>query len=315
MKLKRLLALLLTTLLLAVAVSGCGGSSGGATAGDMAAPEAGYGTQNNKAESPNDGFHYDTEDSMSAIAGGTGSNLPSDAKLIYTGELTLQTTDMDAATQGLLVLVNSHGGYIESQEVYHQSSYKDAYYTVRVPGANFNAFIHSISESEVCTVTYQNTTTENVGEAYADIENRLETLRIKLDRLQELLAKAESMEDIIIIESSISEVEYQIELYSGEKNHYDSLINFSTVHISLCEVRSTAASMDPTLGERLSSGFNRGLSDFVEGCEDFLVWLVTNVIGVTIVVVIAVVVIVVVRRHDKKVRAARQVAKEEKESK
>lgn len=310
MKVKRLAALLLAILLLAV-VTGCGAGSSGATTNDMAKPEAGYADEAGRVESPSaDGF-VDYSDSLNSAVS-NGSNLPSDAKLIYTGELTLQTTDMGAAVQGLLALINSYGGYIESQEIYHQSTYKDAYYTVRVPGVNFGAFINSISESDVCTVTYQNTTTENVGEAYADIENRLETLRIKLDRLQELLAKAESMEDIITIESSISEVEYQIELYSGEKNHYDSLINFSTVHISLCEVRSTAASVDPTLSERLSSGFKRGLSDFAEGFEDFLVWLVSNVIGVSIVIVIAVVVIVLVRRHDNKVRASRAAAQEKK---
>lgn len=314
MKLNRIFALLLTLLLLLAVATGCGGSSGGTMTNDAASPEADYVTQNGMAESPSaDGFYDYVDGSLGSVAG-SGSNLPSDAKLIYTGELTLQTTDMGAATQGLLGLINSYGGYIESQEVYHQSTYKDAYYTVRVPGENFAAFINSVSESDVCTVTYQNTTTENVGEAYADIENRLETLRIQLDRLQELLAKAENMEDIITIGNSISEVEYQIELYSGEKNHYDSLINYSTVHISLCEVRSTAASVDPTLSERLSSGFKRGLSDFVEGCEDFLVWLVTNVIGVTIVVVIAVVVIVLVVRHDKKVRAARAAAQDKKDT-
>lgn len=309
MKLTRLFALLLTLMMLIGAVTGCGGSTGAMNeTNDMAATEDFY--VEPQAQSQSNGFYeYAYTDSLSATAGESVSNLPADAKLIYTGELTLQTTDLDAAAQSLLQLVNSFGGYVESQEIYRQSSYKDSYYTIRVPGGNFNAFIHSVSESDVYTVTYQNTFTENVGEAYADIENRLETLQIKLDRLQELLGKAETMEDIITIESSISDVEYQIELYSGEKNHYDSLINYSTITISLCEVRSTAASVNPTLGERLSSGFQRGLGDFVEGCEDLLVWLVTNLIGVSLFVIVAVVVIVLIVRHDKKVRRQREEAK------
>ena len=46
---------------------------------------------------------------------------------------------------------------------------------------------------------------------YYDNEARLTTQRTKLERLQELLSKAEAMEDIITIESAISETELQIE--------------------------------------------------------------------------------------------------------
>ena len=293
MKRNRLLALLLTLLMFAAAATACGASGGNTAANDSVATSASGGA----AETPQqptvemDGF----ADEESAAA--QNGNIPANAKLIYTGDLTLQATDLDAAAQGLAQLVDGYGGYIESQEIYRQSSYKNAYYTVRVPGDRFAAFINSVSESELCTVTYQSTSTQNVGEQHADIENRLETLSIKLDRLQSLLAKAESMEDIITIESSISEVEYEIELYSGEKNHYDSLISFSTVYITLNEVKTAGAGVDPTLAERLSSGFKRGLGSFADGCEDFLVWFVTNLIGIIIFLVIAAIVLTVILRR------------------
>ena len=46
-------------------------------------------------------------------------------------------------------------------------------------------------------VTYQSSSVDDVGEQYADIENRLETLQIKLDRLQDLLSQAETVEDTV----------------------------------------------------------------------------------------------------------------------
>lgn len=207
---------------------------------------------------------------------------PSDAKLIYTGSLTLECTDLTAAMAGLEQLIGDYGGYLERQEVYHQTSWQTADYTVRVPSEQYHAFLGAVGTWEGGKLTYQSTTVDDVGEVYADLENRLETLQIKLDRLQALLAQAENMEDIITIESAISDVEYEIEDLSGQKNHYDSLIDYSTVYITLQQVSTLSGGVNPTLGERLSRGFTRGVGNFVEGCADFLVWLVSNLIGVVI---------------------------------
>ncbi len=288
---KRLLALALSLLLLVTLLVGCGsGGSGFATngaAGDYAPQDS---MQESTQEVPSAGGMH------AAVNNDPSGMVPSDAKIIYTGELNLQTTDMEGANNVIYGLVSDFGGFFESQEAYLNRYSQDAYYVVRIPCENFYAFLNGVSESELCTVTYRNVTSENVGEAYADIENRLETLKIKLDRLQTLLQQAENMEDIITIEAAITEVEYQIEALSGEKNRYDSLINYSTVHISLCEVSVASEGVDPTLGQRLSSSFQRGIEDFLEGCEDFLVWLVGNWIGLIIFLAIVFGVVTVIRR-------------------
>lgn len=298
MKLQRLFALILTLVFLAAAATGCGGgASGDYAAGDVPAAEA-PSMEMDEMSGGSNGFAEDSAVSFSSTA-------PAEAKLIYTGNLNLQATDLDAAAQAISDLISSFGGYIESQEVYRQSGYKSACYTVRVPGDRFGAFISSVSEGELYTVTYQSTSTQDVGETYADIESRLETLNIKLDRLQDLLSRAENMEDIITLESEISEVEYEIERYSGEKNHYDSLIGYSTVYISLDEVRVVSDGVNPTLGQRLSSGFRRGIERFGSSCADLLVWVVSNLIGIVIFLAVAAVVITMVVRRRRGCKALR----------
>ena len=297
MKAKKLLALLLSFVLLLCVLCGCGGGSKGtADNGVQAETAPGAAADDYLADG---GF---ADESVSSIA----VNRPTNAKLIYTGDLNLQATDLDVALQALSAVVDEFGGYVEGQEIHRQSYYKSAYYTVRVPGERFHAFLASVSESAAYTLTYQNISVQDVGEAYADIENRLETLHIKLERLQTLLTQAVSMEDIITIESSISEVEYEIERYSSDKNHYDSLINYSTVHISLEEVKITDSSVDPTLGERISTGFRRGMRNFADGCEDAIVFLVSNCISVVVFLVVAAAVITLIVRRDRKVRRARK---------
>ena len=62
-------------------------------------------------------------------------------------------------------------------------------------------------------MTWRNTNLENITETYYDTAGRLKTQKIKLERLQKLLSQAENMEDIITIESAISETEWNIETF------------------------------------------------------------------------------------------------------
>lgn len=298
MKRLRLFSLLLVLSFLIALLSGCGASSGSTANGSADQAVAGEAEMAVAEDAGAGDYGFATEESQSDADAVTR---PSDAKLIYTGNLTLECTDLNTAMTGLEDLVIAHGGYMERQEVYHQTNWQTADYTVRVPSEQYEAFLNSVTEWEGCKVTYQSTSVDDVGEIYADIENRLETLQIKLDRLQCLLAQAESMEDIITIESAISEVEYEIEDLSGQKNHYDSLIDYSTVYISLQQVNTFSEGVNPTLGERLSRGFTKGLGDFAQGCANLLVWVVSNLIGVVIfLAVVAAVVLVLVRRRRRK---------------
>ena len=52
------------------------------------------------------------------------------------------------------------------------------------------------------------------------------------------------MEDIITIESAISETEYEIERLSGTKRHYDALVDYATVTLELREVYRLSGTED-----------------------------------------------------------------------
>lgn len=298
MKRNKLPALLLTLLFALVLFTACGADASYPNGG--AATDTAVRPASTAAQEEDYGFTQEAADMESAASAG-GSSRPADVKLIYTGNLTLQATDFSAATQGITDLVASFGGYLENQEVYRNNTYQRAYFVIRIPGDRFESFMNSVSECGGCQVIYQATSVDDVGEQYADIENRLFTLQTKLERLQELLGKAENMEDIIAIESEISNVEYEIERLSGEKNHYDSLIGYSTIYIDLDEVAILSEGVNPTLGERLSAGFASGMKGFARGCADFLVWLVSNLIGVVLfLVILAAVAAVILRRRKRR---------------
>ena len=316
---KRLFALLWSAMLL-LSLAACGGSAKG---GDMnsaaqtapSALDAVHFATDEKYDMPMEemGWESDTmpapepESPEGGYGGMNGSygGVPANAKIIYTADMSLETKEFDEAQQALEDVVNELGGYFESRSVNQGGHYRSLDCTVRVPVKNFITFLDRAGET--AHVTNRSEYLEDVSEAYYDQEARLATQRIKLERLQELLGKAENMADIITIESAISETELQIEYLTGSLRQYDSQINYSTVSIYLREVYrlSTDEEAPVTFGDRIASAFSSGLSSGVANLDDFAIFVARNWLSLLILIaVIAAAVLFFRRRRSRKKMAA-----------
>lgn len=309
MKMKKKLFSLLAVLLV-LSLSACGGASKNSAAADSNAPQAAPSAPSVDYNSAEMGWDIPTMSDEGDFApepspGGSYGGVPANAKIIYTANLALETKEFDTASKALAALVEDMGGYFESRTV-NQGYYRSMDAVVRVPVANFTSFLdragetaHAVNRSEYL---------DDVSEAYYDQESRLTTQRVKLERLQELLGKAEDMADIITIESAISETELEIEYLTGSLRKYDSQINYSTVSLSLSEVYrlSTDEEVPLTFGQRLASAFSTGCQRGVEGLEDFAVGVARNWVGLLIWAVILAAAVLLIRRHLRKKAAQRR---------
>ena len=270
---KRGFAWLLTLLALLGLLSGCGG--GGDTAAADTATSADTADNGTAASGGSYGAWAETEvaeDSGQAEDG--ASDRLENAKMIYTARMEVETTAFDTAAADLRTLVEILGGYFEQAAVHNYGSgYRSGDYTVRVPADQFQPFLDRVGT--LCHVTYQEQTSENVSEAYYDAESRLATQRTKLERLQNLLAQAENMEDIITIESAISDTELEIERLTGTLRQYDALVDYATVHLSLQEVYQLSDVEEPatSFASRMGAAFASGWRGFVGALESLAVAL------------------------------------------
>ncbi len=295
---KRMVSLLLA-LVLALVLAGCGASNDTASGASASTadnePETGYWSNNSKSDDSYDEDGYDAEGEPAAA--GDPASRP--VKMIYNGYMEMQTQDFDAAASGIEALVRELGGYFQQSSVSNRgsSSYRYGSYTIRIPAAQFETFFQRAGQ--LCHVTYTNTTADDVSESYYDTEARLETARIKLERLQQLLAKATSMEDIITIESAISETEWDIENLSGTLRHYDALVDYATVNVELSEVYQLSGQDKAvtTFGGRLGQSFVNGLRAVGSALEDFAVWLAYSWVWLAVIAAVIVIVIRIVRRR------------------
>lgn len=270
----------LAAMLCLLLLSACGGGGKNAVSADMApaAPEVmgnnssgwelGYGAaQAAPEEAPMD---------VPVDSKSTGGGLPANTKMIYTADINLETKDFDGACEALDAIVEELGGWFESRSVDQGGYSRSLSCTVRVPAEHFGGFLDRAGET--AHVTSKTEYKEDVSEAYYDSESRLATQRTKLERLQTLLAQAAGMEDIIALESAISETELQIEQLTGSLRKYDSLVGYSTVHLYLWEVYrlSTDEEVPVTFGQRLGAAFSTGFQRGVEGLEDLVISVARN---------------------------------------
>ena len=298
---KRRLFALTLALLLVLSLAACGGSKSAEFTAEApsASADMAYPMEPGMAEEM--GFDF-----SSTASSGTngGAAYPAGQKLIRTAQMNLETTDFEKAVQGLTDLTEQMGGYFESSSVGKRSNGRWADYTVRVPAAKYQAFLDQAGE--LCHETWRDTQQEDISERYYDTQGRLKTQQIKLERLQALLAKAENMEDIITIESAISETEQMIDDLSGTLRHYDGKVDYATVSISLSEVYklSSVEEVPDSFMSRLGKAFTGGLADFADGLENFAVALAYGWMWLLILVVVAVAVVRVLRKRRRKAKKA-----------
>lgn len=319
---KKVLCILLSALLITAALTGCSAAKSESAAADSAmsmnqsastaaggaAPSEPQAMKESESgwDSGSDYAAADTELAPAAPAGESelpsGNGLPANTKLIYTAEIDMETTKFDTAVSELQRLVSAAGGYFESSQLNNYSNYRRAYYTIRVPAEQYFAFCEAVGT--LCQVNNIYQSAEDISEAYYDTEARLVTQQTKLERLQELLANAENMEDIITIETAISETELMIENLTGTLRKYDSLVGYSTVRLSLNEVYELTEVEQPVIGfgARLAAAFRSGANSFVDGLKDLALSFAYNWTGVLIFLVIAGAVVVVIVRIVRKKR-------------
>lgn len=291
---KRWIAALLACLFTLCLLTGCGGTASSA-GGDAAVDD----NMSNEASAE---VGWDTPPNGSTDTGGGTPAALRRAKVIYSGYMYAQTQEFDASVRAITETAEALGGYLESTSVSGEIGYRHASYTVRIPSAQFEAFQQKIGES--CHVTDRHTSVQDITEAYVDTEARLATLNTKHERLLSLLEKADNMENIIALETALADTEYEIEQYAGTLRRFDSLVDFSTLELSLNEVRTLDPVSDtPAFGAALQKAFASGSMALVTFFQGLLLGFAGGWPFWIILIVIAAAVLRVLRRRRNKSRA------------
>ena len=201
----------------------------------------------------------------------TAARTADNAKIIYTAYLSIETKDYDWAYQQLNDTLSSVDGYLESSNEYTDStdSTRTLSLTLRVPEGSYDAFVDAAEQAG--SVTSKSESADDVTTQYMDIEARLDNLTAQRTRLQELQASADDLTDLLQIESSLSDVQYQIESYQSQLNWYSQQVSYCTVNITLDEVETLTTGT--SFAARLADAAKNGWWNFTAGAQAVVVFL------------------------------------------
>lgn len=291
MKMKRFLTLLLAVMLITALLAGCAKAPAHNVSPDAGAMES---------AKPN---------GEGNLSGSTVLNpgVADDRKLIRTVKLTTETEDMDALLDQITLRIGELEGYVERREIYSGSAYENyrsrsATLTVRIPAKNLDAFVTHVGGASHIISSSENA--EDVTMQYVATESRLKVLKAEEERLLKFLGEAKNVSEMLEIEARLTEVRAELESVTNQLNTYQNLVAYGTVHLSIQEVRqfTEAPEEDPTLWQRLGTGFMDGVKNMGVFLENLLVFAVSAVPYLAFPAVIAVLVLIICRIIIKKRR-------------
>lgn len=263
MKARNLLAVLLA-LVMAFTLTACGGSSSDSAAMDYqesAKEEVGM---------SNGSLTMDSE---------TTTALPADRKLIRTISMDAETEELDVLLEALDEKITALGGYVENRNVYNGSTYSSRRYryadlSIRIPAEQLDGFVEHVSG--VSNVVSSNEEIDDVTLTYVDTEARVAALETEQARLMELMEKAETLTDLLEIESRLTEVNYQLESWASQLKTLENQVSYATVNLYISEVQEYTPVAEKTTWQRIAEGFVDSLEGIWDGAVELFVWVLAN---------------------------------------
>ncbi len=239
-------------------------------------------SSNSYSSNASSSSNYSSANAEYAAADTTAVNpeaADSDQKLVSTGSITVEVKDPDTAEQNLKELISTYQGSISQMNSNgdgintSSSTYYSRYisYTVKVPADDFDAFMNDCRN--LGNATYVNTSVEDITESYLDNQAHLDSLKAEKQKLEELLQQAENIDDLLAIQTQLSDVEYQIESYQSIQDHYDNQVSYSSVSITLQQV-SNYTYNEPNFLQRIQEGFSDSIHAFVTFLQNILLFVI-----------------------------------------
>lgn len=228
-------------------------------------------------------------------------------KLIRTYRYSFETLDFDKSISFIEKKVSEYDGYIENSET-SGSSHRYASLMLRIPQERADAFLSEVGS--IGEIIYKSSSSEDITLNYYDTAAKLESLHTQHDRLLELLEQAASLEDIVVLETKLTDVEYEIDRYATMLRVYDNKVDYVTIHMDINEVTQIQVVEDDSVWTQIKKGLAQNTMDVIDGFVGFFILIVTGIPYFIVLGVFVLAVVLVI----KKVRKARK-NKEEQEVK
>ena len=267
--------------IITAAAAGCSGSvSSSAPSGQVNGPEvttpSAAGVSSAAAAGSGSGFAAGSSNRSSSSTT-TDKYAATGQALIYTAQLTVRATDVQAAVNRATSVVSAAGGYVSSENVVaappgHPSE-ASASVTLKIPVAAYAGTLAALTGTALGTQLSLTQQTQDVTQQVADVNSRVLSDQAAIAQLRDLLKHAGSISSLLEVQNQINSQESDLESMLAQQNALNHETTFATVTLSL--VGPKAPVTHHTVAVKPPPGLTRGFAGGWHAFRLTVSWLLT----------------------------------------
>jgi Domain of unknown function (DUF4349) len=222
---------------LALAIAACAGSAAGLPQQDVAPGEAGRGID--VAGSGTGGAQAAPSAAPAAPDGVDGYDTNAigardDAKIIRTGSIDLEVSDVAKALRTARDGIVALGGYVGASNTSNVSDQPTAQITYRIPADRWEDALDVLRELNGLTTKVANERTDavEVTGQVVDLQARIRNLRASETALQGIASRATKISDVLEVEARLTDVRGQIEQLTAQLEDLNDRAGYATLTAS-----------------------------------------------------------------------------------
>lgn len=228
-------------------------------------------------------------------------------KIIKNADINMDADNADECYASILSYAKQLGGYESSCSTntndYGSSRYVYIYAELRLPPEKLEEFVGKIGEFG--TVTSLDVSSDEITEEYYDLETRMKSKQAALESYYALLEKAETVDEILVIQTRIDGITEEIEAIKGRLRVYDALVSESKVMLRISEYivdppAEKEFEWDSLSGKDVGKLVKNGFLSVCNFVWSLLQWLFIIIISISPLLLIAGIVLLIVNFVRKK---------------
>ena len=236
---------ILTAITMTAALAACSTSSGSDAAGDassgsdMSGGVAAVSPELSEAGSAGGGPEESAGGGDTATSDGSTTKVaelstpPSERAVISTGAVSLHSKDVAEARREVQRVVDAQGGDVtdENTETDDEGTTSYSRLVVRVPSSKFNATMQALEDAAELRSSTRGA--EDVTTQVIDTDVRVRAQESSLKRVELLLSRAQSLKDIIWIESQLTSRQAELDSMKSQQSWLEDQTSLSTITVDI----------------------------------------------------------------------------------
>jgi len=178
-------------------------------------------------------------------------------KIVKTGSVSIEASNVGSSKQHLDVLVSKFEGYYEQESLSKGNTISSYNLTIRIPAQKYDAFMAEIDKGRD-RITSKTVQSQDLTAQYYDLDSRVNSKRAYLQRYTELLAKAKSVKEVLEIEEQIRMIQEEIDATQASLKALSNQVDYSTLTVYLYQEQSNISIGTDNFGSKFVDALRFG---------------------------------------------------------